>query len=67
MSIPIKKFHAGAMQVQVFSSKREASEVAAEAAAAILRSAIASAGRAHGSEHGQLQLDFIDVLVLSRD
>jgi len=68
MSSPIKTFHAGAMQVQAFSSKREASAAAAEAAAAILRDAIASRGRARMVvSTGNSQLDFIDVLVQSRD
>jgi glucosamine-6-phosphate deaminase len=68
MSFPIKTLHAGAMQVQVFPSKREASEAAAEAAIAILRGAIASRGRARMAvSTGNSQLDFIDVLVLARD
>ena len=68
MSSPIKTFHAGAMQVHVFPSKREASEAAAEAAAAILRGAIAGRGRARMVvSTGNSQLDFIDALVLARD
>ena len=65
MSSPIRTFAAGAMQVQVFSSKREASEAAAEAAAAILRDAIAARGHARMVvSTGNSQLDFIDALVL---
>ena len=68
MPSPIKTFAAGAMQVHVFSSKREASEAAAEAAAAILRSAIAGRGRARMVvSTGNSQLDFIDALVRARD
>ena len=54
MPSPIKTFAAGAMQVHVFSSKREASEVAAGAAAAILRGGDRGPrARAHGGEHRQ--------------
>jgi glucosamine-6-phosphate deaminase len=68
MSSPIKTFSAGAMQVQVFSSKRETSEAAAQAAAAIVRDVIASRGRARiVVSTGNSQLDFIDALVLARD
>ena len=68
MPSPIKTFAAGAMQVHVFSSKREASEVAAGAAAAIVRSAIAGRGRARMVvSTGNSQLDFIDALVRARD
>ncbi len=56
------------MQVQVFPSKREASVAAAEAAAAILRSAIDGRLRARMVvSTGNSQLDFIDALVLDRD
>jgi glucosamine-6-phosphate deaminase len=56
------------MQVQVFSSKREASEEAAQTAAAILRGTIASRGRARMVlSTGNSQLDFIDVLVRVHD
>ena len=56
------------MQVQVFPSKREASAAAAEAAAAILRGAIADRVRARiVVSTGNSQLDFIDALVLARD
>src|SRR3954449_4654282 len=67
MSSPIKTFHAGTMKVLVFASKREASAAAAEAAAAILRSAIAD--RLHARmvvSTGNSQLDFIEALVLAR-
>ena len=68
MSSLIKTFRAGVMQVRVFSSKREASGVAAEAAAAILRGAIATRGRARMVvSTGNSQLDFIDALVLAPD
>ena len=68
MTSPIRAFAAGAMQVQVFSSKREASQVAAAAAAEILRDAIANRGRARMVvSTGNSQLDFIDALVLARD
>ena len=68
MSSLIKKFPAGAMQVLVFRSKREASEPAAEAAASILRGAISSRGRARMVvSTGNSQLDFIDALVKARD
>ena len=68
MSSPLKTFAAGAMQVHVFSSKREASEVAAGVAAAILRGAIAARGRARMVvSTGNSQLDFIDTLVRARD
>lgn len=64
MTSPLKTFTAGAMQVRAFSTKREASAAAAEAAAAILRSAIAARGRARiVVSTGNSQLDFIDVLV----
>jgi len=67
MSSPIKTFHAGAMRVGVFPSGREASAAAAEAAAAILRSAIAGRLRARiVVSTGNSQLDFIDDLVLAR-
>jgi glucosamine-6-phosphate deaminase len=67
MSSPIKTFHAGAMQVRVFPSKRETSAAAAEAAAAILRSAIAGRLRARMAvSTGNSQFDFIDALVLAR-
>ena len=66
-SLP-RTFRAGAMQVQVFSSKREASRVAAEAAAGIIRAAIAARGRARiVVSTGNSQLDFIDALVLAPD
>jgi glucosamine-6-phosphate deaminase len=56
------------MQVRVFSSKREASVVAAEAAAAILRDAIAARGRARMVvSTGNSQFDFIDALVAAPD
>jgi len=56
------------MQVHVFSSKRETSEVAAEVAAAILRKAIAGGGRARMVvSTGNSQLDFIHALVQARD
>jgi glucosamine-6-phosphate deaminase len=56
------------MQVQVFSSKREASEEAAQTAAAILRGTIARRGRARMVlSTGNSQLDFIDVLVRVHD
>jgi glucosamine-6-phosphate deaminase len=68
MSSPIKTFSAGAMQVHVLSSKRDTSEAAAQAAAVILRDAIASRGRARMVvSTGNSQLDFIDALVLARD
>jgi glucosamine-6-phosphate deaminase len=68
MTSPIRTFAAGAMQVHVFPSKREASEVAAAAAAAILRDAITKRGRARMVvSTGNSQLDFIDALVLARD
>jgi glucosamine-6-phosphate deaminase len=64
----IKTFQAGAMQVRVFSSKREASGAAASAAAAILRGAIADRRRARMVvSTGNSQLDFIDALVLAPD
>jgi len=67
MSSPIKTFYAGAMQVLVFASKREASAAAAEAAAAILRNAIAERFRARMVvSTGNSQLDFIEALVLAR-
>ena len=67
MSSPIKTFQAGAMQVRVFPSRREASAAAAEAADAILRSAIAGRLRARMAvSTGNSQLDFIDALVLAR-
>jgi len=56
------------MTVRVFPSNREASGAAAEAAAAILRDAIHSRGRARivvGT--GSSQLEFIDALVLAPD
>ena len=64
MTSPLKTFTAGAMQVRTFSTKREASAAAAEAAAVILRSAIADRGRARiVVSTGNSQFDFIDVLV----
>jgi glucosamine-6-phosphate deaminase len=61
-------FRAGAMEVHVFPSKREASGVAAEAAAGIMRAAIAARGRARiAVSTGNSQLDFIDALVLAPD
>ena len=68
MSSPTRTFEAGAMRVQVFSSKREASGAAAAAAAVILRDAIATRGRARMVvSTGNSQLDFIDALVLAPD
>ncbi len=68
MPFPIKTFRAGAMQVQVFSSKREASCAAASAAAGILRGAIAARGRARVVvSTGNSQLDFIEALVVAPD
>jgi glucosamine-6-phosphate deaminase len=64
MTSPIRTFSAGAMQVHIFPSKREASEAAAAQAAAILRDAIAHRGRARMVvSTGNSQLDFIDALV----
>ena len=66
MSSPIKAFQAGSMQVQVFPSNRETSQAAAQAAAAALRDAIASRGRARiAVSTGNSQLEFIDALVLA--
>ena len=68
MSSLVRTFLAGVMQVQVFSSKREASEEAAQTAAAILRGTIARRGRARMVlSTGNSQLDFIDVLVRVHD
>ena len=68
MPFPIKTFAAGAMQVHVFSSKREASEVAAGAAAAVLRAAIEGRGRARMVvSTGKSQRDFLDALVRAPD
>jgi glucosamine-6-phosphate deaminase len=68
MSDLAKTFRAGSMDVQVFSSKRETSRVAAEAAAGIMRDAIAARGRARiVVSTGNSQLDFIDALVLAPD
>lgn len=64
MTPPLKTFTAGSIEVRTFSTKREASAAAAEAAAAILRSAIAHRGRARiVVSTGNSQLDFIDALV----
>ena len=68
LSSLIKTFHAGAMQVQVFLSKREASGAAAEAATTILRDAIARRRRARMVvSTGNSQIDFIDALVMAQD
>jgi len=64
MSSSIRTFHAGAMLVQVFSSKREASRAAAHETATILHGGIASRGRARlVVSTGNSQLEFIDALV----
>lgn len=56
------------MQAHMFSSKREASAAAADAAAEILRAAIASRGRARMVvSTGNSQLDFIDALMQARN
>jgi len=64
MSSPLRTFHADAIEVRVFSSKREASGAAAVEAAAVLRRAIAARGRARiVVSTGNSQIDFIDALV----
>ena len=64
MPVPIAEFRASHLRVRVFHSRREASEAAARAAAAIVREAIAArAGACIVVSTGNSQLDFIDALV----